>query len=128
MNAEDYTQTLWSVMRAESFYPKELKDADLRRLAEEWAAINEPAISEMEGVAMRLHAAGKRLSSKYLIERQRMEGVNPFVPVLYVDEYGEEHRYAMSNSLSPWLARELRRRHPDWKFKTKKSLFDRSES
>lgn len=127
MNTDDYTQTLWSVMSRESYYPKELGDEDLRRLAEEWADRNEAAIAEMEEVAARLNAAGRRLSSKYLIERQRMEGENPFVPVEYVDEYGERHRYAMSNSLSPWLARELRRRHPDWRFVTRKSLFDEGE-
>lgn len=126
MNLDDYTQSLGAVMAQERANPRPwpLRRRDQVELFETWMRLNPDAAREMELVAVSMHEKGFRVSTKYLVERQRYEGSVRLVPVPFFDERGVEHRYGISNSITPMLARWLLKRHPDMRIVTKRSIYD----
>lgn len=72
MDTDNYTQPLESVMREER-KPRSLplKARDHMELFEEWVRINPDAMREIELTALAIDARGIRVSTKYLIEKQR---------------------------------------------------------
>lgn len=72
MDTDNYTQPLESVMREERKpRPLPLKARDHMELFEEWVRINPDAMREIELTALAVDARGIRVSTKYLIEKQR---------------------------------------------------------
>lgn len=65
-----------------------------------------------------------RVSTKYLIERQRYEGASKLVGVPYTDQYGIQHVYQINNTITPLLARCLLDANPDMRIEVRKSMFD----
>lgn len=129
MDVDDYTRTLSPVMRDERKpRPLPLRVQDHRELFEEWCAANPEALREIELTALAISAHGKRVSTKYLIEKQRYEGRAKLNPVTFCDMSGREHTYGISNTLTPALARYLLNRHPDMDIVIKSSIFDEKEN
>lgn len=126
MDTDDYTQPLEAVMRKERehVYSMPLKVSDRRHLFEEWCAKNQKALREIELTALAIDARGMRVSTKYLIEKQRYEGTVKLVGVPFFDDQGREHEYAINNSDSSLLARWLLRRNPDMRIELRASMFD----
>lgn len=126
MDTDDYTLPLEAVMRRERshVYPVPLKVADRKYLFEEWCEKNPKALHEIELTALAIDARGMRVSTKYLIEKQRYEGTVKLVGVPFFDDQGHEHEYAINNSDSALLARWLLRRHPDMRIELRASMFD----
>ena len=126
MNTDDYTQPIESVIAQERacVCPVPLKAESYRALFDAWCKANPKAIREMELTALAIHARGLRVSTKYLIERQRYEGACRLVPVPYVDQCGNAREYGINNNVTPLLARWLLDRHPDMRIETRKSIFD----
>ncbi len=127
MDTDDYTQPLEAAMREEReyVYSMPLKIADRRYLFEEWCEKNPKALREIELTALAIDAHGMRVSTKYLIEKQRYEGTVKLVGVPFFDDQGHEHEYAINNSDSPLLARWLLRRNPDMRIELRASMFDK---
>lgn len=129
MDVNDYTQPLESVMRDERKpRPLPLKARDHIELFEEWVRINPDAMREIEFTALAIDARGIRVSTKYLIEKQRYEGRAKLNPVTFYDLSGREHTYGINNTMTPMLARYLLDRHPDMDIVTKHSIFDEREN
>ena len=124
MNHDDYTQTLWSVIRQET-YPKELRAQDRERLFAEWLDLNPGAVAEMEGWALSLDAMGKPVSVQYLFEKERYEGSADVYSVPFVIEGGETRRYSINHNDRALFGRWLQRRHPEMRVQTRKSRFDK---
>ena len=76
MDTDNYAQPLEAVMREERqrVYSMPLKVADRRYLFKEWCEKNPKALREIELTALAIDARGLRVSTKYLIEKQRYEG------------------------------------------------------
>lgn len=129
MDTDNYTQPLESVMREER-KPRSLplKARDNMELFEEWVRINPDAMREIELTALAIDARGIRVSTKYLIEKQRYEGSAKFNPVTFYDDQGNPHTYGIKNTITPLLARWLLERHPEMNIWTKHSLFDEMEN
>lgn len=127
MNVDDFTQPLEAVMRAERehVYPLPLKARDHKELFEEWCRLNPDALHEIELTALSIDARGLRVSTKYLIERQRYEGRSKLVPVTFHDDHGNPHTYGINNCITPCLARWLLKKYPGMNIQTKKSYFDK---
>ncbi len=127
MNFDDYTQPLEAVMRQERsrIYSMPLKVADRRYLFSEWCERNPRALREIELTALAIDARGLRVSTKYLVEKQRYEGAAKLVGVPFVDDQGDEHTYGINNSDSPLLARWLLERHPKLNIELRSSMFDK---
>lgn len=130
MDLDDYTQTVGSVISAEhaGTYGIPLDADDYRDLFEKWCAANERALHDIELTALSIDARGLRVSTKYLIEKQRYEGRMRLVGIPYTDQFGEEHVYSINNTVTPLLARWLLSRHPDMRIECRKSMFDDKES
>ena len=129
MDVNDYTQPLESVMRDERKpRPLPLRVQDHRELFEEWCAANPEALREIELTALSISAHDKRVSTKYLVEKQRYEGRAKLNPVTFYDLSGREHTYGINNTMTPMLARYLLDRHPDMDIVTKHSIFDEREN
>ena len=62
--------------------------------SKKWMAANGSVVDEMERRAVEIDDSGRRVSARYLIERQRYEGASSIVPVSFVDDYGNEHLYS----------------------------------
>lgn len=124
MDFTDHTQTLWSVIRQET-YPKELRAQDRERLFGEWLDANPEAVAEMEGWAMRLYAMGKPVSVQYLFEKERYEGTVRLNPVPFVVEGGETRSYSINHNDRALFGRWLQRRHPGMRVRTRRSRFDK---
>ena len=126
MNTDDYTQTVEAVIAQERAFvvPVPLKAESYRVLFEEWRKANPKAWHEMELVALAIHRRGMRVSTKYLIERQRYEGASKLVGVPYTDQYGIQHVYQINNTITPLLARCLLDANPDMRIEVRKSMFD----
>lgn len=125
MDFDNYTQPLESVIRQECIRrPWPLKAADRMYLFEQWMRLNPSAIREIEYAAISIDKRGMRVSTKYLIERQRYEGRSRLVPVVFVDQFGTKHSWSINNNFTPLLARWLLKRHPDMRIETRKSHFD----
>lgn len=76
MDVDDYTQPLESVVRQErmAVYPVPLKLKDRQELFERWCKLNPQALRQIELTALAIDQRGLRVSTKYLIEKQRYEG------------------------------------------------------
>ena len=129
MDTDNYTQPLKSVRREER-KPRSLplKARDNMELFEEWVRINQDAMREIELTALATDARGIRVSTKYLIEKQRYEGSAKLNPVTFYDDQGNPHTYGIKNTITPLLARWLLERHPEMNIWTKHSLFDEMEN
>lgn len=129
MDGDDYTLPVEAVMREERnrAYPLPLRAEDRRALFREWCRLNPHALGQMEAAAILIDARGMRVSTKYLIERQRYEGTAKLVGVPFVDSEGEEHCYAINNSDTSLLARWLLERHPGMRIEKRRSMFDRED-
>ena len=129
MDTDNYTQPLESVMREER-KPRSLplKARDNMELFEEWVRINPDAMREIELTALAIDARGIRVSTNYLIEKQRYEGSAKLNPVTFYDDQGNPHTYGINNTITPLLARWLLERHPEMNIWTKHSLFDEMEN
>lgn len=92
-----------------------------------WCDQNIDALKEMLAVAQGIIDRGEKLSAKYLIERQRYEGLAPMAPVEYVDERGHRRAYSVNNTHSPLLARLLKRHYPDANIELRRSKFDHAD-
>lgn len=129
MDVDDYTQPLEAVMREERKpRPLPLKARDHMELFEEWARINPEAMREIELTALAIDARGIRVSTKYLVEKQRYEGHVKLNPVTFHDDQGSPHTYGICNTITPLLARWLLGRHPEMNIWTKHSFFDEMEN
>ena len=126
---EDFTQSLEKVVREERnrVYPMPLKTEDRKYLFAEWCRLNPRALREIELTALAIDARGMRVSTKYLIEKQRYEGRFKLVGVPFVDDQGTEHVYGINNSDSSLLARWLLKRNPDMNIELRTSMFDKKE-
>lgn len=127
MNTDDLTQPLEAVMRAERdhVYPMPLKVADRKNLFAEWCERNQKALRLIELTALAIDKRGLRVSTKYLIEKQRYEGTVKLVGVPFLDDQGIEHTYGINNSDSSLLARWLLERNPDMRIELRQSMFDK---
>lgn len=88
----------------------------------------EKVMREIELTALAIDARGIRVSTKYLIEKQRYEGGAKLNPVTFYDDQGNPHTYGICNTITPLLARWLLERHPEMNIWTKHSLFDEMEN
>lgn len=129
MNTDDYTQSVETVMREERqhVYPMPLRVADRRYLFKEWCEKNPQAIREIELTALAIDARGLRVSTKYLIEKQRYEGHAKLNGVPFYDDQGNEHTYGINNSDSSLLARWLLERNPEMRVELRKSMFGKEK-
>lgn len=82
---------------------------------------------EIELTALAIDARGMRVSTKYLIEKQRYEGTSGLTGVPFLDGEGAEHTYKINNSDSSLLARWLLGRHPGMRIELRESMFDEEE-
>ena len=125
MDTDDYTRPLEAVMRDERKpRPLPLKARDHLELFEEWMRLNPDAMREIELTALAIDARGLRVSTKYLIEKQRYEGGARLNPVTFYDDQGMPHVYGINNTITPLLARWLLKRHPEMNIDVKHSYFD----
>lgn len=124
MDFEDYTQTLEAVAWYERRFAMPLCADDRRHLFARWVEKNPDAMREMEGWATYLQMMGRRISARYLIEKERHEGTCKLTPEPFTDTDGKEHEYAINNSDGSLLARWLLARHPTMNIETRRSLFD----
>lgn len=126
MNTDSYDQTVGQVMRQErlDFYAWPLQMVDRLFLFRQWIDRNSDAMEEMEQAAIAIDAMGRRVSTKYLIERQRYEGHAVLHGVPYHDADGKSHVYGINNSDTSLLARWLLERHPKMKIETRQCMFD----
>lgn len=125
MNVDDYTQPLESVMRRERAYSYPLRPDERRELFAEWCRVNPEALRVIELTAIAIDARGIRVSTKYLIEKQRYEGRVKLVGVPFRDGNGHEHVFSINNTDSALLARWLLGRTPEMNLQTRKSMFDK---
>lgn len=89
MDVDDYTQPVEAVVAQEraAIYPVPLKARSYVELFTAWLQANPKAAREMECIALAINARGLKVSTKYLIERQRYEGRSRLVPVPYIDQH-----------------------------------------
>lgn len=129
MDTDDFTQPLEKVMREErKARSLPLKIRDHKELFEEWVRLNPDAMREIELTALAIDAKGIRVSTKYLIEKQRYEGRSKLNPVTFYDDSGNPHTYGICNTITPLLARWLLERYPEMNIMTKRSIFDEKEN
>lgn len=126
MDTDDYTQPLERVMHEECM-PRAipLKASDYEELFNQWMDKNPQAMREIEYTALAINARGMRVSTKYLIEKQRYEGRARLNPVSFYDGKGNKHTFSVNNIITPLLARWLLKRHPDMNIVIHKSIFDK---
>lgn len=126
MNVDDYTQTVESVAAQEklSVYPLPLRIQDRAELFKRWCDLNPKTLRSIELTALAIDKRGMRVSTKYLIEKQRYEGSYELTGVPFVDGEGQQHLYAINNTDTPLLSRWLLRRHPDLNIELRKSIYD----
>ncbi|MCI6547629.1 MAG: hypothetical protein MR415_03155 [Coriobacteriaceae bacterium] len=126
MDADDYTQPPESVAWAERGHvsPRSLRARDRRGLFALWCEANPGVLDEMERMALDLARRGKRVSAKYLIEKERYEGACRPAGVPFFDEEGRLHRYAINNSDAALITRWLLERHPGMDVRPRRLIFD----
>lgn len=126
VDTENYAQSVEDVMHAERgrVRPYPLRAEDQQDLFREWCRLNPKALRHMELTAIAINNRGMRVSTKYLIEKQRYEGVMKLVSVPFTDQNGLEHHYSINNSDSSLLSRWLLAKHPDMRIETRRSMFD----
>lgn len=130
MDVEDYTQPVGSVMHQErmAVYSVPLKLKDRQELFETWCKLNPQALRQIELTALAIDQRGLRVSTKYLIEKQRYEGTCELVGVPFHDGNGLEHVYAINNTDTPLLSRWLLEQHPDLNIELRKSIYDKENN
>lgn len=126
INVDDYTQPVETVIAQERnlVFSRPLKVESYKALFDEWCEVNPRAIKEIEMTALAIDRRGLRVSTKYLIEKQRYEGRSKLVAVPYVDQRGNQYEFNINNTVTPLLARLLLSRHPEMRIETRKSMFD----
>lgn len=107
-------------MRLINMYPVPLSESDRQELFEMWCAANEEALAEIEATACKIAARGGKVSSKYLVEKQRYEGTAPLQSVPFQDVYGNVHDYKVNNTDTPLLARYLKAKYPTMKIELRR--------
>lgn len=129
MNTDDYTQAVEAVIAQEraAIYPVPLKAASYRELFAAWIEANPKTMHDIELTALSINARGMRVSTKYLIEKQRYEGRYRLQAVPYVDQYGITHHYSINNTITPLMGRWLLEKYPDLRIEIRKSIFDRKD-
>lgn len=130
MDLDNMAQPLESVIAQEKMavYPMPLRLQDRAELFKKWCALNPKTLCSIELTALAIDKRGMRVSTKYLIEKQRYEGSYKLVGVPFVDGNGEEHVYGINNTDTPLLSRWLLDKHPDLNIETRKSIYDTKES
>lgn len=130
MDVDDYTQPLEAVVRQErmAVYPWPLKVKDRQELFEKWCRLNPKTLNDIELTALAIDQRGMRVSTKYLIEKQRYEGHHKIQGVPFRDGNGMEREYAINNTDTPLLSRWLLERHPKMRIETRKSIYDTKEN
>ncbi len=126
MDYDNMAQPLESVMAQErmAIYPLPLKIQDRQELFAKWCELNPQALRNIELTALAIDKHGLRVSTKYLIEKQRYEGDCKLVGVPFMDGSGQQHVYAINNTDTPLLSRWLLERHPDLNIQVRKSIYD----
>ena len=126
VRVDDYSQDVRTVMASEKgIYPQQFKASDREHLFQLWIEANPNHIAEIEGWALYIDMMGNRVSTRYLIEKERHEGTcGKATAIPFFDENGKRHQYAINNSDSAVLARWLLRRHPSMNIETRRSLSD----
>lgn len=126
MDTSDLTRPLEAVMADERgrIRPWPLRAEDRRELFAEWCRKNPDVLRDIELTALSIDAHGLRVSTKYLIERQRYEGRYKAEGVPFTDYQGTVHVYSINNSDSSLMARWLLARHPEMNVVTRRSMFD----
>ncbi|MDN0055654.1 hypothetical protein [Collinsella ihumii] len=126
MGTNDYSLPVEAVMADEiaRVRPWPLRAADRRELFAEWCRKNPDVLRELELTALSIDAHGLRVSTKYLIERQRYEGRYKAVGVPFTDYQGTVRVYSINNSDSSLMARWLLARHPGMNLETRRSMYD----
>lgn len=126
MDTDSYDQTVGQVMAKECMvsYPLPLRAEDRRELFSAWCRLNQEALTEMEAAAVWMMGMGHRVSSKYLIERERYEGTATLHGVAFLDSDGEPHTYCINNSDSSLIDRWLHEKYPDMDIRLRSSMFD----
>lgn len=126
MNTDDMTQSLEGVYWQErmAVYPLPLKIQDRIELFKQWLKANPEVWREMELTAVSIDSNGLRVSTQYLIEKQRYEGTYKLNGVPFLDGTGQEHCYGINNTDAAILARYLKSKYPDMDIIIKKSMFD----
>ena len=126
MDTDRYDQTVGLVMVEERMasYPLPLRAEDRRKIFATWCRLNQEALTEMEAAAVWMMGMGRRVSSKYLIERGRYEGTTTLHGVAFLDGDGEPHTYCINNSDSSLNARWLHEKYPEMDIRLRSSMFD----
>lgn len=127
MNIDDFTQPLESVIRQERMevYPLPLKADDRRELFAKWCERNPKALKQIELTAIAIDERGMRVSSKYLVEKQRYEGTCKLVGVPFYDGNGIEHFYSINNTDTALISRWLLERHPKLNIEVRRSIYEK---
>lgn len=127
MNTDDFTQTLESVIKQErmEIYPLPLKAEDRRELFAKWCERNPKALKQIELTAVSIDERGMRVSSKYLVEKQRYEGACKLVGVPFYDGNGIEHVYSINNTDTALISRWLLERHPKLNIEVRRSIYEK---
>ena len=94
-------------------YPVPLTPEDRADLFADWMEANPEAMAEIEAAAVAISWRGKRVSTRYLVERQRYEGKARLTPIPFRDVHGNVHSYGINNNDTPILARYLKEKYPD---------------
>lgn len=130
MDLDNMAQPLESVIAQEKMavYPMPLRLQDRAELFKKWCELNPKTLRSIELTALAIDKRGMRVSTKYLIEKQRYEGSYKLVGVPFVDGNGEEHVYGINNTDTPLLSRWLLDKHPDLNIELRKSIYDTKES
>lgn len=107
MDLDNMAQPLESVIAQEKMavYPMPLRLQDRAELFKKWCKLNPKTLRSIELTALAIDKRGMRVSTKYLIEKQRYEGSYKLVGVPFVDGNGEEHVYGINNTDTPLLSR-----------------------
>ena len=127
MNIDDFTQPLESVIRQERMevYPLPLKADNRRELFAKWCERNPKALKQIELTAIAIDERGMRVSSKYLVEKQRYEGTCKLVGVPFYDGNGIEHVYSINNTDTALISRWLLERHPKLNIEVRRSIYEK---
>ena len=129
MDFENMAQPLESVIAQErmAVYLLPLRIQDRQKLFAEWCELNPETLRAIELTALVIHKHGLRVSTKYLIEKQRYEGGRKIKGVPFIDGNGHQHVYAINNTDTPLLSRWLLERHPDLRIELRRSIYDKKE-
>lgn len=97
-----------------------LTQEDRAELYEEWKQRNPGVWAEIVTWAVEINASGRRVSTKYLVEKARYESRHHIEPVPFLDVYGNEHEYKINNTDTPLMARDLLAFFPDMNIELRK--------